>query len=149
MSKLSSVQAEVACAVAQGSTITAAARAAGLNRGTIYKWLKTVPEFAEAVKEARTEYVHTLSDEMKELSAKALATVRDLLENPETPPHVRLRTALAILQRPQFPDPGWSLPDSVNTRREQEVLQSVAELEAAVRAFDARNELSDRILDRS
>ena len=149
MSKLSSVQAQVANAVAHGNTITAAARAADVNRGTVYKWLKTVPEFAEAIKEGRAEYVHTLSDEMKELSAKALATVRELLDNPETPPHVRLRTALAILQRPQFPNPGWDLPESLNTQREQEVLQSVAELEAAVRAFDAHNELSDRILGSS
>ena len=109
-----------------------------MHRTTIYHWLKNVPSFAEAAVEARKEYVHTLRDEVKEMSSQALSTLRNLLNDPATPPHVRLRTALAILERPHFPDPDWHFPESLNSERQEEVLQAVADLEASMRAYNAQ-----------
>jgi hypothetical protein len=55
------------------------------------------------VDEAQREYAAILSDGMRDLAALALETLRALLEDPKTPPAVRLKTALAVLQRPNFP----------------------------------------------
>jgi len=93
-SALTPVQAQAVIALAQGTTITAAA-AANLHRGTIYKWLNTQKEFEEAVRQARTDYILTLRDELKDLSGIALATLRTLLTDASSPPAVRMRVALA------------------------------------------------------
>jgi hypothetical protein len=66
--------------------------------------------------------------------------MRNLLEDPKTPPSVRLKTALAILQRPHFPNRGWHLPERIEDRREQQVVDNLAEIKAdydAMRMTDA------------
>ena len=75
-----------------------------MHRSTIYEWLKTAPAFREALADARAQCAAQLSDEMQDLSAAALDTVRGLLRD-ATSPSVRLRAALAILERG-----GWNLP---------------------------------------
>src|SRR2546427_522729 len=50
-----------------------------------------------------------------ELAAHTLLTLHDLLRDPVTPHAVRLKTALAILQRPHAPNPGWNLPGPVES----------------------------------
>jgi len=136
---LSPAQAQVVAALAQGRTVTAAALEASLHRNTIYNWLNE-PEFKTAVDEAQREYVAILSDGMRDLAALALATMRSLLEDPKTPPAVRLKTALAILQRPHFPQPGWHLPERIEEPRERQVVDNLAEIKAdydAMRMTDA------------
>lgn len=59
------------------------------------------------------EYSATLKDQMSDLAARALETLRSLLDAPDTPPAIRLKAALAILQRPRFPEPGWALPERI------------------------------------
>jgi hypothetical protein len=127
---LSPVQAQVIAALAQGRTITDAARDAGLHRTTIHHWFRTEPTFNTAFQGAQREYVETLQDGMRDLAARAVETLRNLLDDPETPPAVRLRTALAILQRPHFPQQGWHLPERIETPREQQVVDGLAEIKA-------------------
>jgi hypothetical protein len=139
LANLSPAQAQVVAALAQGRTVTAAAQDAGLHRNTIYNWLNE-PQFKTAVDEAQREYVAILSDGMRDLAALALGTLRTLLEDPNTPPAVRLKTALAILQRPHFPQPGWHLPERIEDPREQRVVDGLAEIKAdydAMRMTDA------------
>jgi hypothetical protein len=126
---LSPVQAHVIAALAQGRTVTAAAQTAGLHRNTIYNWLNE-PIFKTAVEEAESEYVAILRDGMRDLAALARDTRRNLLEDPKTPPSVRLRTALSILQRPHFPNPGWHLPERIEPPREQQIVEGLAEIKA-------------------
>jgi hypothetical protein len=136
---LSPAQAQVVAALAQGRTVTAAAQGAGLNRNTIYNWLHE-PVFKTAVDEAQHEYIAILSDGMRDLAALALETLRSLLEDPKTPPAVRLKTALAVLQRPHFPQPGWHLPERIEDPRQQQVVDGLAEIKAdydAMRMTDA------------
>jgi hypothetical protein len=102
---LSPVQQQVVAALAQGRTITSAAAAVQLHRSTLHNWLNSVPAFRAALAEARSQYAAQLRDEMKELSATALETLRTLLQDPHTSAAVRLRTSLAILGRQD-----WSLP---------------------------------------
>ena len=136
---LSPVQAQVIAALAQGRTVTAAAKDAGLHRNTIYNWFHE-PAFQTAADEAQREYIAVLSDGMRDLAALAVETLRSLLEDPNTPPAVRLRTALAILQRPHFPNRGWHLPERIEDPREQQVVDNLAEIKAdydAMRMTDA------------
>ena len=56
-----------------------------------------------------------VNDGIHELAAHALLTLHDLLRDPATPHAVRLKTALAILQRPHVPNPGWNLPGPVES----------------------------------
>src|SRR6202011_4119693 len=96
---------------------------------TIYNWFHD-PAFKAAAGEAQREYVATLSDGVRDLAALAVETLRSLLEDPDTPPAVRLRTALAVLQRPHFPDRGWHLPERIEDPREQQVVDNLAEMKA-------------------
>lgn len=97
---LTPAQAQVVRSLAAGRSVSAAAREAGLHRSTIHNWLNQSPAFSEAVRQARQDFQNELSDQLLELSAAALESLRGLLSNPETPPAVRLRAALAILDRP-------------------------------------------------
>src|SRR5579864_363336 len=132
---LSPVQAQVVAALAQGRTITDAARDAGLHRTTIHTWFRDQPVFKTAFEQAQREYVETLHDGMRDLAARAVETLRSLLDDPNTPPSVRLRTSLAVLHRPRFPQQGWQLPERIETPREQEVADQLVEIEADYRAM--------------
>jgi len=137
---LSPVQAQVIAALAQGRTATDAARDAGIHRTTIHHWSRTEPLFKTSLQEAQREYVETLQDGMRDLAARAVETLRNLLDDPNTPHAVRLRTALAVLQRPHFPQPGWHLPERIETPREQQVVDGLKEIKAdydAMRMTDA------------
>ena len=127
---LSPVQAQVIAALAQGRTATDAARDAGIHRTTIHHWFRTAPLFKTAFEEAQREYIETLRDGMRDLAARAVETLRNLLDDPKTPPAVRLRTALAVLQRPHFPQPGWHLPERIESPREQQVVDGLKEIKA-------------------
>ena len=96
---LSTTQAQVVKSFSQGATVIGAASAVGIHRSTIYEWIKTQQEFADAVREARDDYRASLNDHRCELSRIAFFCLRNLLEDPKTPPAVRARLALAILDR--------------------------------------------------
>ena len=127
---LSPQQLQVATALAQGHTVTAAAREAGVHRGTIYHWFRTEPEFKAAAGEAKREYVAKLNDDLRELSAHALDTLRSLLDDPATPHVIRLKAAIAVLERPKFPEQGWSLPERVESLEQQKFVDGYAEMKA-------------------
>src|SRR5579862_9335656 len=80
-SDLSAVQQQVVAALARGRTITAAAAEAQLHRSTLHNWMNTLPAFRAALMDARSYYAAQLRDEMKDLSAKALETLRTMLHD--------------------------------------------------------------------
>src|SRR5229473_5327764 len=112
---LSAVQAQVIEALAQGQTVSAAAEKAGIHRTTIHNWIRNQTQFKNAVQTAQAEYAAEVNDGIHELAAHALLTLHDLLRDISTPHAVRLKTALAILQRPHAPNPGWNLPCPVES----------------------------------
>ena len=65
---LSTVQAQVVAALAQGKTISAAARQAGIHRTSIHNWFRDQPEFKSDVHAAR-EYNLILNDQLRELAS--------------------------------------------------------------------------------
>ncbi len=127
---VSALQARVAAALAQGCSVNAAARAAGVHRTTVHHWQRTSPRFRAAVEQARREFTESLADDMLDLAHSAVRTLQDLLDNPGTPAAIRLKAALSILERPQFPKRGWTLPARLETPPQQEVVDAMAELEA-------------------
>jgi hypothetical protein len=108
---LSTVQQYVVNALAAGSTLTDAAEAYGVHRVTVYRWMKTCQPFSAALHRARAEFVLARRDDLYHLSNRALETLLAVLDNPKSSPAVLLRTAMFILQRPQLPKTGWSMPE--------------------------------------
>jgi AcrR family transcriptional regulator len=125
---LSPAQAQVIAALAQGRTVTDAARDAGIHRTTIHHWFRNEPLFKTAFQEAQREYSETMHDGMRELATRAVETLRNLLDNPDTPPAVRLRTALAILDRPHLQKEGWQPSGHIESPREPEVIRQLTEI---------------------
>ena len=107
---LSTVQQCVVNALAGGSTLTGA-EAYGAHRVTVYRWMKTQKEFSTALHRARAEFVLARRDDLHHLSNRALETLLAVLDNPRSSPAVLLRTAMFILQRPQLPKTGWTMPE--------------------------------------
>lgn len=128
--EVSPSQAKAIALLGQGYSITHAAADVGVHRSTIHAWLKTVAPFQAALKEAKKEFTERLRDDLRDLSGTALDTLRVLLAAEDTPPSVRLKAALAVLERPGFPDPGWHLPERVESPREQFILDGMADTEA-------------------
>ena len=110
---LSSVQQCVVNALAAGATLSAAAESYGVHRVTVYRWIKNYKPFAAALSNARADFVLASRDRLYHLSVRALDTLLAVLENPKSSPAVLLRTAMFILQRPQLPKVGWSMPEPV------------------------------------
>ncbi len=108
---LTSIQQCVVDALAAGSTLTNAAETYGVHRVTVYRWMKTLKPFAEALHRARAEFVLARRDDLHHLSNRALETLLAILDNPESSPAVLLRASMFILQRPQLPKTGWSMPE--------------------------------------
>jgi hypothetical protein len=96
-STLTPKQLEVIQAVAAGASKAAAARDAGVDRTTIYLWLKTSPDFGAQLNLARCEYEEALKARFRKLEEPAFQTVSEIMQSPETPPGVRLRAALAVI----------------------------------------------------
>src|ERR1022692_1516248 len=105
------VQRSVVNPLAAVSTLTDAAEAYGVHRVTIYRWMKTCQPFSAALHRARAEFVLARRDDLYHLSTRALETLLAVLDNPTSSPAVLLRTAMFILQRPQLPKTGWSMPE--------------------------------------
>ncbi|MCU1258724.1 MAG: Protein translocase subunit SecA [Bryobacterales bacterium] len=98
MSTLAPAQEQVIGLLSLGSTLSAAAEAAGVHRNTISNWRRTQPAFACALDAAHYDRVlhwRSLAEENAEL---AIATIHNLLADPNTPPGIRLKAALAILK---------------------------------------------------
>ena len=130
MQNLSPVQAQVIAALAEGATVWRRPLEADIHRTTIHHWIRNHPEFKAAAELAQTEYAAALSDEMRELSTLALKTLRNLLERSDVSPAVRLKAALAVLSRQHFPKPGWHLPERIESPKERQITDGLAELKA-------------------
>ena len=139
---LSPVQAQVALSLASGASISTAAQSADLSRTTIYSWLQNEPNFSAAVEQAKSEFVLTLRDQLRDAAAKALATIIAIMDDPKAPASVRLKASLAILNRPQFPSQGWNLPEKIGEPNQEGFLENMAALEASHRCQRLATELN-------
>jgi uncharacterized protein YchJ len=125
-STLSPVQAQVVTALAAGASISAAAKSAGVHRSTVHNWLNDAA-FSAQFDTSRHDYVESLRDQLRDLSALALDTIRQLLENPGAASSVRLRAAQFVLNRSN-----WVLPEPISSPKQQLEEAEMAALEAEV-----------------
>lgn len=144
---LSPVQVQVASALASGSSISKAAALTQTGRTTIYTWIRTVPQFAAVVQALTRDCAQTLRDKLHDLSADAIDTVGAMMTNENAPCSVRLRAALAILNRPTFPDKGWALPYPIDSPSQLHQREIINELEADRRAMVIENEIRKMTVD--
>jgi hypothetical protein len=100
--QLSVIQTKAIAALATGCNISSAACLVGVHRSTIHDWL-TQPDFQSALAEARQEFLDLYQDQLLAIANLAIDTIRQTLENIELSPALRLRAALAVLDRPLFP----------------------------------------------
>lgn len=97
LTDLTPAQRQVVQALAAGSSITSAAAAAGITRATIYNWRKSIPAFNSAIGQASLDYADSCRDHVHDLRAKALHGLSQFLDNPSTPPALRLKVIQMIL----------------------------------------------------
>jgi hypothetical protein len=98
LSTLSTEQAEVIAALVTGANVTSATKAAGVDRGTFYKWMKNDADFAAELNRAQKEREIAFRAQLDSLTDEALDALHEMLDR-EIPPAVRLKAALEILAR--------------------------------------------------
>ena len=102
---LSPQQLQVICALSSGATLTAAAAEAGIHRNTIAAWRRNQLPFQHALADAFYDRAMHYREKLEELVDLAVQAIHQLLAGPLTPPSVRLRAALAVMQLSTTPPP--------------------------------------------
>ena len=97
-STVTTKQIEVIEALASGASVTEAANRAGVNRTTIYLWMKASGEFETQLALARRECADTMRARLRGLADDAVKIVEQTMTGTEISPAVRLRAALAVFQ---------------------------------------------------
>jgi hypothetical protein len=135
---LSIPQVQALACLAAGLTIAEVSRDLDIARQTIYNWQKE-PKFLAALNAARQVYADELRDQMLALSRKALKRLETIIDDPKSPPSIALKAALAVLNRPQFPEQGWNLPANVNTPRQDRIQEINLEVEVEMKQAELEN----------
>ena len=97
--------------ISAGSTISEAAKSAGVHRNTVHNWANS-DHFRLALGRARESKAHFWREEAEGLAAAAVHTIRALMIEACTPAIVRLKAAQAILAMAIAPPPEPE-PDSI------------------------------------
>jgi transposase-like protein len=92
-------QQQVLTLLAEGSTITAAAKAVGIHRNTVTNWCRTSAEFHDALNFGQFRRAVHWHEQLQELGELAIQCLRRILTDENTPPDVRLNASLAVLDR--------------------------------------------------
>lgn len=101
---LSTSQLQVLAYIATGATAVVAARVAGVHRNTVGNWLHN-DEFRTALREARERKAVLFEDQAEIVAAEAFAALRAIASDPKAAPSVRLRAAVAMLDRAAMAPP--------------------------------------------
>jgi transposase-like protein len=104
-------QEHVLALISAGSTISEAAKSAGVHRNTVHNWANS-EHFRLALGRARDSKALFWREEAEGLAAAAVHTIRDLMIQASTPAIVRLKAAQSILAMAIAPPPEPE-PDSV------------------------------------
>lgn len=93
--ELTTQQRQALAAMLQAGSLTEAAKIAGVNRVTLYRWMAD-PTFAAALREAESEALAALSRRLVTMGDAAAAALTDALA-PGQPIKERLRAAEIVL----------------------------------------------------
>ena len=95
--------------LSKGASVAKAMRCVGLTEDAFYKACTRHPEFKQHASAARELHIATVAETFHEAEAYARSYLDALLHDPEAPIALRLRVALAILNR----KPGTWLPSPI------------------------------------
>ncbi len=126
---LSATQQTVLAMIASGSNARQAAATAGVHRNTIANWL-CLSEFRQAFTLAQYEKAIFLREQAQSIAADAYAAIRALIADPGVPAGVRLKAALAIIDRASAPLP--EVPEIVPNNAQSEAAPQEGEPLAVV-----------------
>lgn len=101
---MSPTQEQVLVLIAAGSAITEAARSAGIHRNTINYWLRTSPQFHDALEHAHHSQALYWREHALRLAGSALYAIQEIVEDHDASPGIRLRAALAIFPACREPE---------------------------------------------
>jgi hypothetical protein len=93
---LSAAQASVIGALAAGRKVSDAAEQAGVDRTTVYVWMKNDADFVAELNRARWEYREQLRAGLETLATEAVGTLSNVLKAHSA--ELRARTAVAALR---------------------------------------------------
>jgi hypothetical protein len=94
---VSPAQALAVAALAGGSTVTEAAKKAGVSRETVSRWAHRDPEFIAALQNARAQTAAEVRCGLEALGRRSVAALREVLERATTP-GTKLKVACAVLK---------------------------------------------------
>jgi hypothetical protein len=107
-----------------GNTVAATAKAAGVGRGTLHRWLASDPHFAACLNSIRAEMASAARLELESLAGDAVQAIRDILTDPQAPARVRADLAFQVLDAVFSSDPGPTTPEGAERKqRLDEVLK--------------------------
>jgi transposase-like protein len=98
MSAVTPIQEEVIAHLSTGLSFSAAAEAAGVHRNTIANWRREIPSFATAFEKAVRDQARAFQEEALDAVPQAMQAILAILNDPATPPALRLRAAGMILK---------------------------------------------------
>jgi hypothetical protein len=129
---LTSAQGIALASLLAGKTMTTAARAAGVNRSTVWRWLHNDPEFIAFYNSARVEMSLSVQQSLRLISAQAVVTLRRLMTRKSVPDATKLAAAQAVLKVTSAPVEGPTDVDEAKSeivfrgkKREQAVWRSL------------------------
>jgi transposase-like protein len=94
----SPIRQQVIAHLSTGLSFTAAAEAAGVHRNTISNWRREIPSFATAFEKAARDQARAFQEEALDAVPLATQAILAVLNDPATPPALRLRAAGMILK---------------------------------------------------
>jgi hypothetical protein len=111
---LTTQQQHVLALLAQGNTVGAAAKAAGVHRNTVSNWRRAgSSEFRNAWQSAQLDQAAYWRDHLQLLGEIAVKSLLHVLQDPKTTPSVRLKASLAVLNVIATPAPAQKAADLV------------------------------------
>jgi hypothetical protein len=98
-SELTAPQQQILVLLAQGKTMNAAAEAANIHRNTIANWRRSSEAFRNEWHSMQYEQAMHWRDQLQSIAQVAVDAILKTLTDEKTPPSVRLRAALAVLDK--------------------------------------------------
>lgn len=86
----------VLAALSAGSTVTAAAKSAGVGRTTVIRWMKD-PDFVAELRDATTATIAAATSAVVGATEDAVRVLSTIMVDPAEPTHARVSAARAIL----------------------------------------------------
>lgn len=97
MADLSTQQNRAIVALLNGDSIRNAAKAASIGERTLYRWLAEDDAFRHKLRDAESSALDAATRQLSVIASEAVTVLRDIQNDDDTPPNVRVSAARALL----------------------------------------------------